>query len=74
MRELGQWDEWAKLVLGDIEKLEAKTEEIHKILTEIKVELAILKTKSIFISVVASAFMAIAVGVISTIIANKIGG
>lgn len=40
------WNEWAHRVLGDIERLESKQNEIFDMVSHIRIELAILKTKA----------------------------
>jgi hypothetical protein len=72
MPEFGDWNEWAKRVLGDIEKLERTSEALAKNLADLKIEIVILKTKSIFIGIIAGAIMSIIVGIVSTIVANKL--
>ena len=74
MPELGDWNEWAKRVLGDIERIDTKLDKLIESLDEHKIELAVLKTKAAFVGVIAGLVVSIVVGILSTVIANKIGG
>lgn len=78
------WNEWAKKVLGDIERLEKRQlENISAIenakleftiaMNKLLVEIAILKTQAAFIGGVWGAVVAIVVSVISALIIHLIG-
>lgn len=63
-KKLNGWNEWAKKVLSDIEDQKRDIGKLFDIITELKVEIAILKTKAFFYGAIG--------GVIGTIIAGLI--
>lgn len=45
-QQIEDWAYWSKKVLSDLEDLNKKSDEINKDIIDIKVEIAILKTKA----------------------------
>ena len=63
-KKLNGWNEWAKKVLSDLEECKTDIGKLFDAITDLKVEIAILKTKSFFYGSIG--------GIIGTIIAGLV--
>ena len=62
------WNEWAHRVLGDIERLESKQDQLIADISALRVDIAILKTKAMLIGGVYGTAAAIVISVVSALI------
>jgi hypothetical protein len=68
----GTWDDWAKKVLSDIERLDKQQQEILVILNSIRVDMAVQKTKLATIAGIWGAIIGAGASLIVAIIATLI--
>jgi hypothetical protein len=66
--KLNGWNEWAHRVLGDIERLEGKQDELLKALTLVAIDIAVLKTKAALIGGVWGAVVSAVITVVLSIL------
>jgi len=67
------WNEWAKRVLGDIERLEVSIDKILIEITNLRVDIAVLKTKSAIAGAFWGALVSLIVSIIAAIIVKQMG-
>ena len=66
------WTHWAKKVLADIERLEQKQNEIQVDIKDLSIEIAILKTKLIMLSLAWGGAVGVVVSIITTLLTRQL--
>ena len=60
------WNEWSRRVLGDIERIDKKVDDLVTQINKLAIEIAVLKTKAAMIAGVWGAVLGIAASVITS--------
>lgn len=66
------WNEWAKRVLGDIERIDNKLESIINNVASLRIEIAVLKAKAAMLGVIWGAVVSIIVSVVTAFLLKSI--
>jgi hypothetical protein len=66
------WNVWAKKVLSDIERLEEKQNEIQRDINALGVDIAVLKTKLVMLSLAWGGAVGVVVSIITTLLTKQL--
>ena len=66
------WGQWAKKVLSDIERLEEKQNAIQRDINTLGIDIAILKTKLIMLSLAWGGAVGVVVSIITTLLTRQL--
>jgi CBS domain containing-hemolysin-like protein len=66
------WSAWAKKVLSDIERLEQKQNAIQTDITALSIDIAVLKTKLVMLSLAWGGAVGIVVSILTTLLTRRL--
>jgi CBS domain containing-hemolysin-like protein len=66
------WSAWAKKVLSDIERLEQKQNAIQTDITALSIDIAVLKTKLVMLSLAWGGAVGIVVSILTTLLTRQL--